>query len=34
MTPNQTQAIGYQKYPEHVHSTTPSPKFSSILLYD
>ncbi len=34
MTPNQTQGIGHQKYPTYVHCSTPSPKFSSVSLYD
>ena len=34
MTPNQTQGIGHQKYCIYVHCSTPSPIFSSVLLYD
>ncbi len=34
MTPNQTQGIRHQKYPRPVHCSTPSPKFSSVSLYD
>ena len=34
MIPNQTQGIGHQKCPTHMHRSTPSPKFSSVLLYD
>ncbi len=34
MTPNQTQGIGHQKYSTYMHCSTPSPKFSSVSLYD
>ena len=34
MTPNQTQGIRHQKYLTYVHCSTPSPKFSSVSLYD
>ncbi len=34
MTSNQTQGIRHQKYPTYVHYSTPSPKFSSVSLYD
>ena len=34
MTPNQTQGFGHQKYLSYMQYSTPSPKFSSVLLYD
>ncbi len=34
MTPNQTQGIWHQNVPPHVYCSTPSPKFSSVSLYD
>ena len=34
MTPNQAKGIGHQKYLPYLHNRTPSPKFSSIFVYD
>ena len=34
INPNQAQGIGHQKYPTYVYCRTPSPKFSSVSLYN